>query len=163
VALVIMAVLAGLVLVCGLGGFFAFRWARSEAQTTQDLNNLRQIGIAIHNDHDATNLFPPAAVGPAAMPPEQQHSWLVAIAPFIEQQAVYDRIDTQQAWGRTSQRILAAGGDFQLHLRAQAAPLGTQQLCRHHGPGSQQPQRARGRSLRRLVRVQSPDDVWGSR
>src|SRR5271167_4412008 len=40
----------------------AVQAARESARSTQCFNNLRQLGIALHNYHDAHSCFPPAVV-----------------------------------------------------------------------------------------------------
>jgi prepilin-type N-terminal cleavage/methylation domain-containing protein len=57
-----------LVVVIGVIGLLAalllpaVQAAREAARATQCLNNLRQIGIALHNYHEANSLFPPAVI-----------------------------------------------------------------------------------------------------
>ena len=47
-------------------------------------NNLNQIGLALHNYHDAYGAFPPAMV--AAKDGRPMHSWRVLLLPFFEKQ-----------------------------------------------------------------------------
>ena len=56
--------------------------ARETAARTQSINNLKQIGLAMHNFDSANNQFPPAVIfGPDGKP---WHSWRVLILPFLE-------------------------------------------------------------------------------
>jgi hypothetical protein len=60
-------------------------------------NNLRQIGMALHNVHDTYKAFPPAAIcdkntGKLLL------SWRVAILPYIEQQALYQQFKFDEPW-----------------------------------------------------------------
>jgi prepilin-type N-terminal cleavage/methylation domain-containing protein len=72
----------------------AVQAAREAARRLQCSNNERQIGLAIHNFHDANNGLPPHNIGlvsPVAL--LQTHGSLGffgLILPYIEQQALYD-------------------------------------------------------------------------
>ena len=59
-------------------------------------NNLKQIGLALHNYYDVYHAFPPAYTVDANGKP--LHSWRTLILPFVEQQALYDKIDLTKAW-----------------------------------------------------------------
>jgi prepilin-type processing-associated H-X9-DG protein len=54
---------------------------REAAARIQCQNNLKQIGLAVHNYHDGNNQLPPARVGRDAYA-----TWPVLIAPYVEQQ-----------------------------------------------------------------------------
>jgi prepilin-type N-terminal cleavage/methylation domain-containing protein/prepilin-type processing-associated H-X9-DG protein len=54
---------------------------REAAARIQCQNNLKQLGLAIHNYHDTSNSLPPARVGRDAYA-----TWPVLIAPYVEQQ-----------------------------------------------------------------------------
>lgn len=82
----------------------AVQAARQAARRMQCSNNLKQIGLALHNYHDTHLTFPPAGIvrspGGDACPPRQtiadQDSfagWLLLILPFIEEKALYDQFD----------------------------------------------------------------------
>jgi prepilin-type N-terminal cleavage/methylation domain-containing protein len=64
----------------------AVQKVRSAAARLQCANNLRQIGLALHQYHDATRSFPP---GVTIKDPNDAHhhlSWRIRLAPFIEQE-----------------------------------------------------------------------------
>jgi prepilin-type N-terminal cleavage/methylation domain-containing protein len=79
----------------------AVQAAREAARRSQCLNNIRQIGLALHNYHDRSKSFPPVAVfnGDVGTPNGQRgrdhslpyhHTWLVMILPMLEEQPLYD-------------------------------------------------------------------------
>jgi hypothetical protein len=59
-------------------------------------NNLKQIGIALHNYHDEYGSFPPAYTVDESGKP--LHSWRTLILPFLEQKALYEQIDLSKPW-----------------------------------------------------------------
>jgi prepilin-type N-terminal cleavage/methylation domain-containing protein len=65
----------------------AIQAAREAARRSQCTNNLKQIGIAIHNYHDARRKLPPFRVL------DHQQAWLVLILPYLESQEVADLWD----------------------------------------------------------------------
>src|SRR3954471_11148110 len=77
VVIAIIAVLIGLLLP-------AVQKVREAANRSKCANNLKQIGLAFHNYHDATGFFPPSRVGRGDYP-----TWAVMILPYIEQDAAY--------------------------------------------------------------------------
>ena len=75
----------------------AVQAAREAARRAQCSNNLKQIGLALHNYHDTNKTFPPGAFwyayqGSTAVS-LYRGSILVRLLPFLEQQPLYDRFD----------------------------------------------------------------------
>ncbi len=72
------------------------RNAGPAALRSQCQNNLKQIGLALHNYEEAHGFFPPAYTVDAKGKP--LHSWRTLILPFIDQQDLYDQIDLSKPW-----------------------------------------------------------------
>src|SRR5262245_14831544 len=80
VVIAIIAVLIGLLLP-------AVQKVREAAANTQCKNNLKQIGIALHNYENAYKAFPPGrTTGASNIPPmgTNLHSWTAAVLPYLE-------------------------------------------------------------------------------
>lgn len=82
----------------------AVQAAREAARRGQCRNNLRQIGVALHNYHDTRNVLPPGFIsqvtgtwpgGSNDPTPEAGPGWslFAAILPFMEQSSLYQQIN----------------------------------------------------------------------
>ncbi len=69
---------------------------REPSRRSQCKNNLKQIGLALHNYHDTYGSLPPAYTVDADG--NRLHSWRTLILPFIEQKTLYDQIDLSKPW-----------------------------------------------------------------
>jgi len=81
VVITIIGILIGLLLP-------AVQSAREAARRLQCSNNLKQIGIAIHNFHDTYKRFPIGSPDDDC----NSYSWSAYILPFMEQAAIYDQL-----------------------------------------------------------------------
>jgi prepilin-type N-terminal cleavage/methylation domain-containing protein/prepilin-type processing-associated H-X9-DG protein len=65
----------------------AVQAAREAARRTSCTNNLKQLGLAIHNHHDTMRYFPPSATSTTPFNPgwAPTHGWGQFLLPFIEQ------------------------------------------------------------------------------
>src|SRR5262249_30142494 len=76
------------------------------ASRTRSANNLKQIGLAMHNYHDVNGAFPPAAVCDKTGKP--MLSWRVLILPYIEQDALYKEFKLDEPWDSEHNKKLLA-------------------------------------------------------
>jgi len=65
----------------------AVQAAREAARRSQCVNNMKQLGLAIHNFHDGKKFLPPAWVDRDFM------TWAVLILPYVDEQALYNQWD----------------------------------------------------------------------
>ena len=76
---------------------------REAARRTQCKNNLKQLGLALHNYHDTMGVMPPATINPGAancdtflVAPNRQimnHTGYMYLLPYIDQGPMYNKID----------------------------------------------------------------------
>lgn len=66
------------------------------AARSQSSNNLKQIGLALHNYHDIHGVLPAAAIVDKKGKPLL--SWRVAILPYIEQDNLYKQFKLDEPW-----------------------------------------------------------------
>ena len=97
---VILAVACGGLVVCGgvMAALLlpAVQQAREAARRTQCKNNLKQIGLALHNYHDTFNMMPAAYLND-----DQGHprlSWRVSILPYVDEASRYNQYAFNTAW-----------------------------------------------------------------
>lgn len=87
VVIAIIAVLIALLLP-------AVQQAREAARRSTCKNNMKQIGLAIHNYHDTFNLFPMSYTTDGIFNVTTRgKSWIIGILPYIDQAPLYNTID----------------------------------------------------------------------
>ncbi len=70
--------------------------SRQAAKRMQCTNNLKMLGLAAHNYHDANGVWPPPYSVDAAGKP--LHSWRVLVLPYLEESALYEAIRKDEPW-----------------------------------------------------------------
>ncbi|WP_339612423.1 DUF1559 domain-containing protein [uncultured Rubinisphaera sp.] len=113
VVIAIIAILVALLLP-------AVQQAREAARRSSCKNNLKQLGLAMHNYHDTHRVFPPGYVdergsGGTIADNEPHWSWTAMILPFVEQGAIYDQISVG-----SSPRVVMANA---ANLAAMGTPI----------------------------------------
>ena len=73
----------------------AVQQAREAARRSTCKNNLKQIGLALHNYHDRFSTFPPDAIWvPQSSPlPPLNYTWITMILPDLDQAPLYNKIN----------------------------------------------------------------------
>jgi len=135
VVIAIIAILVALLLP-------AVQQAREAARRTQCKNNLKQLGIALHNYHDTFNCFPPAHIRTQSAIPANNtltgwrgfsaHSMLL---PYIEQTNLYNSIDFNTYFD-APQNTAPRRTRIQAFLCPSDAPFTTAETGNNSYPGS---------------------------
>lgn len=95
----------------------AVQKVREAAARTQCQNNLKQMGLALHSFHDAQKRLPPGGANdkvPFGTHPSGSgwgSSWLVYILPYIEQQAIFNKLlfDGGSGWNHANNASVING------------------------------------------------------
>jgi prepilin-type processing-associated H-X9-DG protein len=109
IVFIVVACVGAAVLVCG--GFFAMttmsnHGVREAARRMQCTNNMKQIGLAIHNYSQAYKCLPPAYVADKNGKP--LYSWRVLILPFLEGDQLHQQFHLDEPWNSPHNLALAS-------------------------------------------------------
>jgi prepilin-type processing-associated H-X9-DG protein len=103
----------------------AVQKVREAAARMSGQNNLKQIGLALHNYHDTYGHFPSAAPATPNGPkdPKKRLSWRVHILPFIEQDNLYKQFKLDEPWdSEANKKAAEAMPRVYMDPRADAPP-----------------------------------------
>lgn len=120
VVIAIIAVLIALLLP-------AVQQAREAARRSSCKNNLKQIGLALHNYHDTHFAFPPGYIdhGVLVNPEEGHWSWTAMIFPFMDQAPLYEQLNVGDT--TVAQQLTANLNLFQSSITSYRCPSDTGQ------------------------------------
>ena len=103
----------------------AVQAAREAARRSQCANNLKQIGLGMHNFHDTLNRLPPITIYD-----DDDYGWGTYILPYVEQAPLFERIDPE-----TKNKLLEPFSDTG-SSKARAAGNRSRWQCRQGIEGS---------------------------
>jgi uncharacterized protein DUF1559 len=111
--------------------------ARTAAGRSQSMNNLKQIGLAMHNYHDVHGRFPPQAIrgkdGKALL------SWRVAILPYLDAGALDKEFHMDEPWDSEHNKKLIEKMPAVLASPALGAALRANGMTSYLAPLSRRP------------------------
>jgi prepilin-type N-terminal cleavage/methylation domain-containing protein/prepilin-type processing-associated H-X9-DG protein len=93
----------------------AVQYARESARRMQCSNNMRQIGLGIHNMHDALKVAPPGAVSGTTItephsrfqiPAGVYHGWAVFILPYADNKPLSDNYRLDKDWRAPENKLV---------------------------------------------------------
>jgi prepilin-type N-terminal cleavage/methylation domain-containing protein/prepilin-type processing-associated H-X9-DG protein len=125
VVIAIIAILIGLLLP-------AVQKVREAANRMSCSNNLKQLGLGLHNHHDAMGEFPPAReekFAPGSTTTTVVHSWTPKILPFIEQDNLFRQYRFDINWdanGPPNPGNAGAGGPIRVTVKTFLCPSAPQ-------------------------------------
>jgi len=78
----------------------AIQQARAAARRAQSKNNLKQMGLAMHNFHSVWNELPRGTVPNEKLKPTERLAWTYSVLPFVENAALYETMNKDLAWDK---------------------------------------------------------------
>tara|TARA_R110002111_G_scaffold259308_1_gene329207 strand:- start:1567 stop:2562 length:996 start_codon:yes stop_codon:yes gene_type:complete len=92
----------------------AVQQAREAARRSTCKNNLKQIGLALHNYHDAFSAFPIGDLASISASPwaTERTTWLARILPYMDQANLYNKINFELPTGNSGSNVDAMKEDI---------------------------------------------------
>jgi prepilin-type processing-associated H-X9-DG protein len=75
----------------------AVQAAREAARRAACMNNLKQVGLALHHYHDVNRIFPPSTITSP-----RRHTWVPFTMRYLEQENLYDEYRLDVSWDHTA-------------------------------------------------------------
>jgi prepilin-type N-terminal cleavage/methylation domain-containing protein len=136
--LVVIAIIATLVAIL----LPAVQQAREAARRSTCKNNLKQLGLAMHNYHDTYNTLPPAycdlrnsQTNVAALDDKGHWAWSAMILPYVELSSVYDALQVGRLRPSESIEVVGNLNVFQTRVSLFRCPSDTGPDTHSAGPG----------------------------
>lgn len=122
----------------------AVQQAREAARRTQCKNNLKQMGLALHNYHDTSKMFPPALINSGRLtngfaingPTRNTPGW-VMMWPYIDQAPRYNRWDFNAGSSASNPRAGGPDPDDVINAPLWESPVTAFMCPSHPDAGSQ--------------------------
>ena len=125
----------------------AVQKVRESAARISSANNLKQIGLAVHNYHDTYGHMPPAAICDKNGKPLL--SWRRRLLPFVEQNALYQQFKLDEPWD-SQHNIKLSRTMVKVYMHPQApasAEVGLSHYRLFHGKDAMFDLKAKNRNL----------------
>jgi prepilin-type N-terminal cleavage/methylation domain-containing protein len=100
----------------------AVQAARESSRRSHCSNNLKQLGLAIHNFANAFRKMPASEPISFEGTP-QPHGWLIYVTPYIEQQFLYDKYDFTKPWDDSVNRPVVSMRSAMFECPSSVDPL----------------------------------------
>jgi prepilin-type N-terminal cleavage/methylation domain-containing protein len=126
----------------------AVQSARESARRTQCINNLKQIGLAMHGYHAARGHLPQPGVAPTATTSNLLSiSWAFCVFPYMDLQNLYDRYNFNE-WGNSANNTQVYQTAVVAGFICPSDPVGSQPIlhyrCENYMPARPKPEYATG-------------------
>lgn len=103
------------------------------AATMEGMNNLKQIGLAMHMYHDRFKQFPPQTF-------QKGLSWRVALLPYLEQDTLFNQFKLEEPWDSPHNKALIPHMPKVFEIPGRAAGPGRTFLQAFLGPKTSNPE-----------------------